>query len=54
MPLELAEAAKAKAVSLGVSESTIARWALENFLNLRTVAVTERQTPRSGKKGNKS
>lgn len=55
MPPEVAEAAKAKAVELGVAESTIARWALERFLNLRTVDVTiARQPPQRGKRGKKA
>jgi predicted transcriptional regulator len=47
---ELAAAISKRAAALGVSESLLARWALEQYLNLRTVdvAVRKRKGKRSG------
>lgn len=50
MPPPLADAIAKKALELGVPESTVARWALEKFLNLRTIDVSIARPTRKGKK----
>lgn len=44
---EIPSAVAKRAAELGVAESTIVRWAIEKYLNLRTVDVTIGRKPRA-------
>lgn len=54
MSQETATAVTKRAAELGVGESTIVRWAIEKYLNLRTIDVTIGRKPRAPSRKRKS